>query len=288
MSGSKKAFVIGWPIGHTRSPLIHNYWLKQHNIEGSYEAVEVSPDELPRFLARVRAGAWRGGNVTIPHKLAVLAAADDRDAAASAIGAANTLVSDRGRILAINTDAPGFIGNLDAQAPSWRESGGPAVVLGAGGAALAIVWALLREGVDQVRVVNRTRSRAEALVGQLEPKSAGGIHIVEQHDVDNALKDASLVVNTTSLGMTGMPPLTLDLTQLPSTATVADIVYVPLQTPLIKAAAARGNPVVDGLGMLLHQAVPGFAAWFGVVPNVTSQLRDLVIEDLGYQRANSK
>lgn len=273
---AKKAFVVGWPIGHSRSPLIHGYWIARYGIDATYQVAAVPPEDLERFFQSVRAGEWCGGNVTIPHKHASLAAADECDSAARGIGAANTLVRQGRRLYARNTDAAGFIANLDAQAPAWRKSAGPAVVLGAGGAGRAVVWALLHEGVERVRLTNRTPARAQ----ELGARFGARVEVIDWGARHGALEGAGLLVNTTCLGMTAMAPLELDLTRLPLDATVSDIVYTPLVTPLLNAARARGNPAVDGLGMLLHQAAPGFEAWFGVTPEVTADLIELIVADL--------
>ncbi|MHA1546456.1 MAG: shikimate dehydrogenase [Alphaproteobacteria bacterium] len=275
-SPSPRAFVIGWPIDHSRSPLIHGHWLETYKIQGTYQKQAVAPPDLAEFFETVRQGSFVGGNVTLPHKTAALALSDERDRAADRIGAANTLVVDNGRILARNTDGAGFIANLNAGAPAWQDVPGPAVVLGAGGAAKAVVWSLLDCGVEEIRVVNRTRSRAQALADNFGKH----VHPFDWRDLGTALKSAGLLVNTTSLGMHGAPPLALPLADLPIAATVCDIVYAPLTTQLLRDAHHRGNQVVDGLGMLLHQAVPGFAAWFGVTPQVTQVLRDLVVADI--------
>jgi len=275
-AASKRAFVVGWPISHSRSPLIHGHWIKKYNIDAKYEIAAVAPEDIGKFFDTIRAGEWCGGNVTIPHKHAALDLADSCDAAAQAIGAANTIVRDGRHLHARNTDAAGFIANLDALAPAWRNAAGPCVVLGAGGAASAIIWAILEAGVERVVLVNRTKSRADDLAARL----GRGIQVIEWRQRHAALQGAGLLVNTTASGMTGMDPLDLDLDMLPQNATVCDIVYTPLVTPLLAAASARGNPTVDGLGMLLHQAVPGFAAWFGVTPEVTPALTELVIADI--------
>jgi shikimate dehydrogenase len=276
MTSRPRAFAIGWPVAHSRSPLLHGHWLKTYGLEGTYEAVPVREGEVGAFFDQIRAGEWRGGNVTLPHKHTALALADERDAAAGAIGAANTIVERDGRLLASNTDGRGFVSNLNAQSPGWRGSGGPAVILGAGGAARAILWALLAEGVERVRLVNRTREKAEMLAAPYGSR----VEVVDWSGRAGALGDAILLANTTSLGMVAMPPLDIDLAGLPEAASVADVVYAPLETTLLASARARGNPAVDGLGMLLHQAVPGFEAWFGVRPKVTEELRALIVADL--------
>ncbi|MDF2799065.1 MAG: shikimate dehydrogenase [Devosia sp.] len=265
---TRKAFVIGHPIAHSRSPLIHGTWLAEHAIDGSYEAIDVAPADLPGFFERLRAGEFVGGNVTIPHKEAVFALCDTVDPLARSIGAVNTLVAEAGRVHGTNTDYLGFLGNLDQGAPGWSDAGGPAIVLGAGGAARAILVALQSRGIPVI-LLNRTRQTAERLAAGL-----GGDIEVAALDRFNALApQARLLVNTSSVGMHGTRFADFDLGLLPSDALVTDLVYVPLQTPLLADAAARGLRIVDGLGMLLHQAVPGFAAWFGITPAVTPQLR---------------
>lgn len=269
------AGVMGWPVGHSRSPRLHGYWLEHYDIDGAYVPLPVRPDS---FAAAVRALVdlgFRGVNLTIPHKEAGLDLCDSLDPLARRIGAVNTLVFRDGRIDGSNTDAFGFIENLRRGAPNWRADAGPALVLGAGGAARAVAVALLDAGAPEVRVANRTEVRAEALADAL----GNALQIVPWNRRAEALTDAALVVNTTSLGMTGQPALDLPLDNLPPTALVTDIVYTPLETDLLARARARGNPVVDGLGMLLHQARPGFEAWFGVAPEVTAELRAFVLAD---------
>ena len=273
---AKRAFVVGWPISHSRSPLIHNHWINRYGIDATYEVAAVPPPDIAAFFGSVRAGEWCGGNVTIPHKHAALDLADSSDTAARAIGAANTIVRDGRHLHAKNTDAAGFIANLEDLAPGWRKGAGPSVVLGAGGAARAIVWALLETGVERVLVVNRTTRRADDLAARF----GSGVQVARWRDRHAALGGAGLLVNTTSSGMTGMQALDLDLARLPPDATVCDIVYTPLATPVLDAASARGNPIVGGLGMLLHQAVPGFEAWFCVTPEVTPDLTALVVADI--------
>ena len=273
-----RACVIGWPVEHSRSPLIHRYWLKQYGIDGAYEKEAVRPEALARFLGSLGAQGFAGANVTLPHKEAALRLAAVADEAARAIGAANTLWFDQaGRLCASNTDAYGFITNLNEQAPNWNEARRPVMVLGAGGAARAILHGLLTEGVTRILLANRTRGRAEALAQAFGP----AVEAIDWQDRNRALSGCGLLVNATSLGMTGKDPLDIDLAALPKDAVVADIVYSPLETPLLAAARARGNRVVDGLGMLLHQAVPGFERWFGVRPEVTAALRAHVAASLG-------
>jgi shikimate dehydrogenase len=271
-----KAFVVGHPIAHSRSPLIHGHWLARHGIAGSYERLDVAPEAFPAFLRGLPASGFAGGNVTIPHKEAAFALCDALTPRAERIGAVNTLVVEDGRVRGDNTDAPGFCAHLDhSLGADWPERG-EAVILGAGGAARAIVVGLAERGIARIRIANRTRGRAEALAA-LAP---GVAEPLDWAELPAAMERAGLLVNTTSLGMKGQPPLTLDLAPLPEGAAVADIVYAPLETDLLAAARARGLAAVDGLGMLLHQAVPGFAAWFGVRPEVTGALRETIVADL--------
>ena len=274
-TAGNRAFVVGHPIAHSRSPLIHGYWLETLGIAGSYERLDVHPDAIDAFLRGLPRSGFVGGNVTIPHKQAAHRAADRLDAAAEAIGAANTLWLEDGRLVAGNTDAHGFAASLDSQAPGWRQAR-TALVLGAGGAARAVVFALKEAGFADIRLVNRTLARAQELADRFGPG-------VSAHGWDAAGElsaDAGLVVNTSSLGMAGKDALPLDVSLLPGDAIVADIVYVPLETPLLAAARARGLVGVDGLGMLLHQAVPGFERWFGARPQVTPALRERIVADL--------
>jgi shikimate dehydrogenase len=265
-----RAFVIGYPIKHSRSPLIHGSWLTTYGIEGSYEAIEVAPEALPAFIARLREGQWRGGNVTIPHKEAVFALCDAVDPLAEKIGAANTLVRrDDGSIWGTNTDYVGFLANLDQQAPGWSQNLSRAVVLGAGGASRAILVAMIERGIGDIRLLNRSVDKAEALASAF----GGGIVPGPLADFAALAPETGLVVNTTSIGMHDTRFEDLDLDALPPTALVTDIVYTPLVTPLLADAVSRGLRTVDGLGMLLHQAVPGFEAWFGLRPEVTPELR---------------
>jgi shikimate dehydrogenase len=274
----RRACVIGWPVEHSRSPMIHRYWLKQYGIDGAYEKEAVRPEDLAAFLGALDARGYAGCNVTLPHKEAALRAADSADDAAVAIGAANTLWLDAGgRLQASNTDAYGFMTNLEAEAPGWNRGKRPVVVLGAGGAARAILHGLLAAGASRIVLTNRTRSRADALAKTFGPL----VSVVDWKDRNRALAGSGLLVNATSLGMTGKERLDVDLAALPDDAVVADIVYSPLETELLAAARARGNRVVDGLGMLLHQAVPGFARWFGIRPEVTPELRAHVAASLG-------
>lgn len=275
MAEPRRAFICGHPVGHSRSPLIHGHWLDQHGIAGTYERVDVAPDALAGFLARIEDSGFVGGNVTVPHKELAARLVDRCDQAAEIIGAVNTLWLEDGRLCGANTDACGFGASLDAAAPGWTECG-VATVLGAGGAARAIVHALTRGGMNDIRIVNRTHGRALELADRI----GAGASAHPQAALGELLSDTGLLVNTTSMGMAGAGPLAIDLAPLPAHAVVADIVYVPLRTPLLAAARERGLTTVDGLGMLLHQAVSGFERWFGVRPEVTDTLRDIVVADL--------
>ncbi|MCS0495127.1 shikimate dehydrogenase [Ancylobacter sp. MQZ15Z-1] len=273
---TRRAAVIGHPVAHSRSPLIHGYWLKSHGIDGSYGLLDVAPGDIDRFLGDFAASGLVGANVTVPHKEAAFRAARELDPVAVALGAVNTLWLEDGRLCGANTDVHGFLANLDAAQPDWTRALGEAVVLGAGGAARGIIHGLLSRGLDRVVVANRTFARAEAMGAHFGPR----VLPVEWRDMPARLAGCRLLVNTTSLGMKGQPPLDIDLSPLSPAALVTDIVYVPLVTPLLATARAQGLATVDGLGMLLHQAVPGFERWFGVRPQVTSELRELVLADL--------
>jgi shikimate dehydrogenase len=271
--GFRMAGVIGWPVAHSRSPLLHGHWLGRYGISGAYVPLPVRPGRLAAALRGLSALGFSGCNVTVPHKEETLSLVDHADEAARRIGAANlVVVRPDGSLHGSNTDAYGFLANLREGAPGWRAEAGPAVVIGAGGSARAVVAALSDAGAPEVRLVNRTRERAEALAMAL----GGKMRVIDWDFRARALEGAALLVNTTTQGMHGQPALDLDLAALPRAAVVTDLVYVPLVTPLLAAARARGNPAVDGLGMLLHQAVPSFAAWFGVTPEVTRELRVLV------------
>ena len=265
---------MGWPIAHSRSPLIHNYWLKTHGIAGVYERIAAPPGAFAAFAQSIRDGALVGANVTVPHKEAAFAACDWLSPTAGELGAVNTLWREAGKLCGDNTDVGGFLANLDESAPGWRVH--RAVVIGAGGAARAIVAGLRSRGVETITLMNRTHERALRLARQF----GDGVEAAPHSATSEALAGADMLVNTSSLGMRGQPPLVIDLSPLPAHALVADLVYAPLRTPLIDAAAAQGLRVVDGLGMLLHQAAPGFERWFGVRPSVTSQLRALIEADI--------
>lgn len=271
-----RACVIGWPISHSRSPLIHGYWLKQHGINGLYTRQPVEPSSLKSFIADLGAAGYAGCNVTIPHKEAVFDLVASADDSTERLGAVNTVFLRDGKPLGTNTDGEGFINSLSQGAPELVLANQRAVVLGAGGASLAVVNALLSQGVSQVALANRTRGKAE----QLRARFGERVVPTDWDGVADQLDDCGLLVNTTSLGMKGQPPLELDLSRLAPKAVVTDIVYTPLRTDLLAQAAARGNTVVEGLGMLLHQAVRGFSLWFGVTPQVTQELHDLVAQDI--------
>jgi shikimate dehydrogenase len=271
----KAACVIGWPVAHSRSPLIHNHWIKELGLDAEYRREAVNPDDLAAFIASLGGRGYVGANVTVPHKQAALALAAP-DERADAVGAANTLWFEDGALQATNTDVEGFIGNLDAGAPDWDRGLETAVVLGAGGAARAVVFGLLARGIERILVINRNFERA---VG-LRDRFGDQIHPLHWDEKNGVLAGAGLLVNTTSLGMAGQPALDITLERLPLSAVVSDIVYAPLETPLLAAARARGLRTVEGRGMLLHQAVGGFERWFGVRPQVTDALRALVESDL--------
>lgn len=277
LSGKARiAGIFGWPISHSRSPRLHGFWLQRHGIDGVYVPLAVAPENFTTAFRALPALGFRGVNLTLPHKEAALAACDEVDPQARRIGAVNTVVvDDGGRLVGSNTDAFGFIENL-RRSSAWEAKSGPAVVLGAGGAARAIVVALLDAGVPELRLVNRTRGRADALAAEF----GRGVTVIDWEKRGGALDGAALLANTTTLGMQGHPPLALDLARLPGEAVVNDIVYTPLQTALLRNAAARGNPTVDGLGMLLYQAQPGFEKWFGVRPDVDDGLRRFILDDL--------
>jgi shikimate dehydrogenase len=274
MASAPAACLIGWPAAHSRSPLIHKYWLKQLGIEGDYRIEAVESAGFADFVAGLKAHGYVGANVTIPHKEKALALSmpDDR---AHAIGAANTLYFEGDELRSTNTDVEGFIDNLDAAAPGW-DGIDDAMVLGAGGSARAVIFGLLERGVTRVHLVNRTIERARDLASQF------GEHVIvtDWQTIGDVLPRVGLLVNTTSLGMKGQPPLDVDVSLIGPGTVVADLVYVPLETSLLKAAKARGLKTADGLGMLLHQAVRGFELWFGARPQVTQELRALVEADL--------
>jgi len=270
------AFVAGWPIGHTRSPVLHGHWLKRYGIAGKYLPLPIAPEDFEGILPMLGKVGFVGGNVTIPHKVAAFRTADETTDRAQRLGAANTIMYDDDRgIVADNTDGFGFIENLRAARPDWSGTEGPVTVLGAGGASRAIVAALLDAGVPELRLSNRTRSKADAIAEEL----GGVVSVLDWSEAEDALDGAKLIVNTTSMGMQGGPPLSMTLDQIGDGTLVTDAVYAPLDTPFLKLARSRGAQTVDGLGMLLHQARPGFAAWFGREPEVDDDLRNAVLND---------
>ncbi|MDX2308054.1 MAG: shikimate dehydrogenase [Hyphomicrobium sp.] len=276
MKHGKQACVIGWPIEHSRSPLIHGTWIARYGIDAAYSKVAVKPEELRDFLSTLGDRGFVGCNVTVPHKEAALALAAERHPTALAVGAANTLWIENGHLHAMNTDTYGFMANLDATAPQWRKIDRPPVVLGAGGAARAIVFGFLEAGVGRVVVCNRAPDRAETLAQHFGPK----VEPAPWSERSRIGCQASVIVNTTTLGMKGAGDPDLDFQIFDSTVIVADIVYVPLETAMLKAARAAGLATVGGLGMLLHQAVPGFEKWFGIRPEVTPDLVRLLEADI--------
>ncbi|SCX35765.1 shikimate dehydrogenase [Agrobacterium rosae] len=272
------AFVTGYPIKHSRSPLIHGHWLKTFEIDGSYKAVEVAPEKFEKFITELKSdsgSSFVGGNVTIPHKESAYRFADRPDDLAQELGAVNTLWLEDGLVHASNTDGYGFVSNLDAAHPGWDETD-RAVVLGAGGASRAVIQALRDRGISEIHVVNRTVARAKEL------RDRFGIHVFAHpmEALQEVSSGAGLFVNTTSLGMDGSAVPDIDFSRLSNGAVVTDIVYVPLKTPILSMAERQGFSIVDGLGMLLHQAKPGFEKWFGKAPNVDEALRSLIIKDM--------
>jgi len=270
----KAVCIMAWPAGHSRSPLIHNYWIKQHKLNAEYRREAVPPEKFKEFITHLREHGYIGGNVTVPHKETALALSlpDER---AKAVGAANCLWYEGDVLRSTNTDVEGFLGNLDVAAPGWDRGLETAMVLGAGGGARAVIFGLVQRNVGRIYVINRTRARAEVL----KKKFGGRVHVAGWEETTGLLGGAGLLVNTTTLGMVGQPPLEINL-RCPASLVVADLVYAPLETGLLKLARARDLRTADGLGMLLHQAVRGFERWFGVRPEVTPELRALVEADL--------
>jgi shikimate dehydrogenase len=274
--GKPKACVVGWPVAHSRSPLIHRFWLERLRIEGSYELATVAPADFPSFLRDLARQGFAGANVTLPYKQMAFDLCDARTTAAARLKAVNTVWIEAGKLCGDNTDAAAFASALDQDAPAWDINSGKAVVIGAGGAARAIVYALKQRGTKRIFLINRSKERALKLASDF----GASIEVGDFADLPGALPGANLLINASSLGMRGQPPLAIVLTSLPSDAVVSDIVYVPLETQLITAARARGLTAVSGIGMLLHQAAPGFERWFGVKPCVTPELRGLVEADI--------
>lgn len=272
----KRACVIGWPIEHSRSPLIHGYWLERYGIDGAYTKEAVRPEVLKAFLNALADKGFAGCNVTVPHKEAAFTFAAEKDASARAVGAANTLWLEEGRLHAANTDTYGYMTYLGLRAPGWQRRDAPVSILGAGGAARAIVFGFLEAGVQEIRVFNRTRERADAIAGQFGSR----IKVRDWRERSTASRDAAVLVNTTSLGLKDEGTLDIDFSGFHPDCVVSDIVYVPLVTRLIAAAKEKGLKTVDGLGMLLHQAVPGFEKWFGKRPEVTDDLYTRIAADI--------
>jgi len=272
----KHACVIGWPVEHSRSPLLHGYWLKKYGIDGTYTKRAVAPEAVADFLQSLRANGYVGCNVTVPHKAAAFSAANEREDSAKAVSAANTLWLSDGKLVAANTDTYGYMTNLSQQAPGWDRRDAPVSILGAGGAARAIVFGFLDAGVSEIRVFNRTRARAETLAQQF----GSCVKVFDWSEREAGSRDSAVLVNTTTIGMNGAGTLDLDLAGFDPECVVSDIVYVPLETELLRKAKSQGLRTVDGLGMLLHQGVPGFEKWFGVRPEVTDELRNLIVGDI--------
>lgn len=272
----KHACVIGWPVEHSRSPLLHGYWLKKYGIDGTYTKRAVAPEAVADFLQSLRANGYVGCNVTVPHKAAAFSAANEREDSAKAVSAANTLWLSDGKLVAANTDTYGYMTNLSQQAPGWDRRDAPVSILGAGGAARAIVFGFLDAGVSEIRVFNRTRTRAETLAQQF----GSCVKVFDWSEREAGSRDSAVLVNTTTIGMNGVGTLDFDLAGFDPECVVSDIVYVPLETELLRKAKSQGLRTVDGVGMLLHQGVPGFEKWFGVRPEVTDELRNLIVGDI--------
>ncbi len=275
------AAVIGYPVRHSRSPFLHGYWLEKYGINGTLIPLEISPNDISIVLPLLPKLGLVGASVTLPFKETAFSLAEHTDEAAEAIGAVNMLSMSRdGGLSGRNTDGYGYIENLRQCHPGWQPSQGPAMVLGAGGAARAVVYALALAGTPEICLVNRTQDKAEKIVKDLSSKVDSNLVVGNWSDREAQLKTIALLVNSTSLGMSGKPELPINLEQLSRTALVSDIVYSPLMTPLLKNARERGNPIVDGLGMLIHQARPAFREWFGIDPEVTQNLREKLVKDL--------
>jgi shikimate dehydrogenase len=263
--------VMGWPVMHSRSPLMHNYWIEQQGLAGSYVPLEIKPGNLEGALRGLYPLGFAGCNVTIPHKLETMAIVDEVSDVAKKIGAIScVVVRDDGSLFGTNNDWLGFLDNLKEQQPGWRADAGPIAVIGAGGGGRAVVYGLLQEGASEIRLVNRTRAKAEAIAEEF----GGPIQVLPWEERHDALEGVAMAVNVTSQGMDGQPPLDLRLDHLPETALAADIIYTPLETPFLAAARARGNRTVNGLGMLIHQGPAAWKLWFDIVPEVTAELRE--------------
>lgn len=272
----KRACVIGWPIEHSRSPIIHGYWLERYKIDGSYGKVAVTPDAAAGFLASLASNGYVGCNVTVPLKEIAYRSVAERQPSARAVGAVNTVWVEDGRLVGANTDTYGFMTHLTLSAPAWSKVDRPVVIIGAGGAARAIVFGFLEAGVGEIRVVNRTLARAERLVADFGTR----VHAYDWSEIGKAIVGAAVVVNTTTVGMKDDGTLGIDWHAVHPACVVSDIVYVPLETGFLRTARQAGLSTVDGLGMLLHQAVPGFEKWFGVRPEVSAELRSRLVADI--------
>jgi shikimate dehydrogenase len=277
MSTFIKTGVIGHPVAHSQSPRIHNFWIEKHRLEGSYEAIECAPGDLKDGIKRLVDEGYKGFNVTVPHKEAILKLCDSVEMNAQNIGAVNTVVIEGGKLRGLNTDSFGFLANIYDSEPSFSFEYKSAVVLGAGGAARAVISALIGEQIEKIILINRTRAKAEKLAHEMDMKT-GILEVRDWESRSAVLAEADILVNTTSLGMTGQPPLEIDLQALSAKALVNDIVYVPQETELLTQARARGAGAIGGIGMLLHQAQPAFNEWFGVMPEITPELRELVLK----------
>jgi shikimate dehydrogenase len=272
----RRACVIGHPVAHARSPLIHRYWLAEHKIEGDYGREDVPPEKIDAFLANFARSGYVGGNITLPHKEAAFRALTRAEPVAAALRAVNAIWLEDGRLAGTNTDVHGFLANFDEARPGWSNRAEQAVVLGAGGGARAVVYGLLQRNVGRVVVVNRTPGRAKAIADEFGER----VNVASFEELRSLLGRTDILVNATKLGMTGQPPLEIDVATMRDGAIVYDIVYVPLETTLLAAARARGLQSIDGLGMLLHQAVPAFERWFGIKPAVSEGLREALLADL--------
>ena len=271
------AGVMGWPVAHSRSPKLHNYWIAQHGLQGAYVPLPVAPGQLAAAVAGLAVLGFRGCNVTLPHKVEAMGLVHEVDATARRMGALNTIVVQAdGSLKGFNNDGFGYIQSLRDADPQWRADAGPITVLGAGGAARAVVTSLAEAGATEIRLLNRTMGKAMALADAC----GAVVKVSPWEDRADALQDIALLVNTTSQGMQGNPPLDLDLGRMPGRTLVSDVIYVPMETPLLAAARARGNRTVNGLGMLLNQARPAFHAWFGVMPEITPELRRMMAATL--------
>jgi shikimate dehydrogenase len=272
----KRACVIGWPVEHSRSPMLHGYWLKKYGIDGAYTKEAIAPEGVSDFLRSLDANGFVGCNVTVPHKVAAFALADQREPSADAVSAANTLWLSDGKLIAANTDTYGYMTNLGLQAPGWDQRKAPISILGSGGAARAIVYGFLNAGVGEIRLFNRTRARAETLAQQFGPS----VRAFDWSERERGSRDSAVLVNATTIGMNGAGTLDIDFGGFDPGCVVSDIVYVPVETELLHNAKCCGLRTVDGLGMLLHQGVPGFENWFGVRPEVTDELRGILVADI--------